>query len=81
MPREAIAEAVDDLEERVEMADRRERLGQVFDEVEGAAQEGHRHDDEILHRGELVEFLGPEAGQHARLRVSKNSRAVDHARF
>src|SRR5690606_24062819 len=44
---EAVAEAVDHVEDRVEVADGRERLGQSVDEIEGAAEEGHRHDEKV----------------------------------
>src|SRR3546814_9427801 len=50
-PQEAVAEARDDVEERVEMADRAECGRQPVDRIEGARQQGERRDDEIGDRG------------------------------
>ena len=44
---ESIAETVDGIEERIELADVVEQLGQALDRIEGARQEGQRRDDEI----------------------------------
>src|SRR3546814_20066451 len=54
----------DDVEERVEMADRAECGRQPVDRIEGARQQGERRDDEIGDRGGMVELLRPDRGQH-----------------
>src|SRR6185503_14244518 len=64
-PEEAVAEAIDHVEERVEVAhlvpDRRQRLHRV----EHAREERHRHDDEVLEGRDLVELLRPQARDQA----------------
>mmetsp|Transcript_26244 Transcript_26244/g.62079 ORF Transcript_26244/g.62079 Transcript_26244/m.62079 type:complete len:431 (+) Transcript_26244:200-1492(+) len=62
---EAAPEAVDHVEERVQMAHAQPERGQRVHRVENAGQEGHRHDDEVLEGGELVELLGPQPGDQA----------------
>ncbi|KAK0331440.1 hypothetical protein LTR94_028908, partial [Friedmanniomyces endolithicus] len=64
MTDEARPEAVDQVEEGIEPADAGEGLRQAVDQVEGARQEGHRHDHEVLHRRQVVELLGPQPRQH-----------------
>ena len=61
----AVAEAVDQVEEGVVVAERLEWLGQPLDAVEGAAEEGQRHDHEICHARQVIELFSPKAGDHA----------------
>src|SRR5262245_26361610 len=49
MTGKAVPEAVDHVEERVEVADRLEGLAQPADRIERAGQHGKGHDDEVLH--------------------------------
>ena len=73
---EAAAEAVDHVEERVQVAHRLPERRQRVHRIEHAGEEGHRHDDEVLERRDLVELLGPQPGDqpqrahHARRRSS-----------
>jgi hypothetical protein len=62
---EAVAEAVDHVEDRIQVRDRLPERRQRVDGVEHAGQEGERHHDEILEGRELVELVGPDAGDDA----------------
>ena len=65
---EAVAEAVDHVEERVEVRQPARRRRQPVDRIEGAGQEGQRRDDEIGHRRDVVELLRPDAADDAEQR-------------
>src|SRR5664279_5516837 len=62
---EAVAKAVDHVEERVEVAHRLPHGRQRLHRVEDAGEKGHRHDEEVLEGGDLVELLCPEPGDEA----------------
>src|SRR6185503_1148840 len=57
----AVAEAVDHIEERIEMRQRLPERRQRMDRVENAGQERQWHDDKILECRQLVEFVGPDS--------------------
>ena len=61
-PEKAVTKAVDHIEERIEMRQRLPERRQAVDLVEHAGQERERYDDEVLECGELVEFVGGNAG-------------------
>ena len=46
---------------RHDLPERRQRV----DRIEHAGQKRQRHDDEILKRRELIEFVGPNAGDQS----------------
>ena len=60
----SVAEAVDHVEDRVQMRDGLPEGGQRMDRVEHARQERERHDDEVLERRKLVELVGPDPRNH-----------------
>ena len=62
---EAPAEAADQIDDRVEQADRLPGLGQHRDRIKGAAEKGQRRDQQGRHEGELFEALGPDADDEA----------------
>src|SRR5258706_780913 len=61
---EAVGEAVDYVEERIEVRKPLPESGQRMDRVEHPGKKRERHDEEILEGGDLVDFLGPDAGYH-----------------
>src|SRR5882672_9562393 len=62
---EAEAEAVDHVEERVEMRQPLPERRQGVNRVEHTGQERERHDQEILKGSDLVDLLGTDASHHA----------------
>src|SRR6266436_6792175 len=61
---ESVAEAVDHVEERVEMRKPLPEGRERMDRIEHARKEGQRHDEKILERSDLVDLFGPDAGHH-----------------
>src|SRR2546428_7089038 len=71
---EAVAEAVDHIKERIEMRHRLPERRKRPDRVEHPGQEREWDDHEILECGELVELVGPDAGdqpEHAQDRAAE----------
>ena len=62
-PVETPAEAADQVDHRVEQGDRLPERRQHIDRVEAAAEEDQRRDDEERHELQLLEALGPDAGE------------------
>src|SRR5512139_3043570 len=62
---EGVAEAVDQVEHRVDARDGLPERRQRMDRIEHAGQEGERQDEEVLERRQLVVLLGPDAGDDA----------------
>src|SRR6266850_6675514 len=62
---EAVAESVNHVEKRVEMREPLPEGGERMDRVEHSREKGERHDEEVLEGGDLVDFLGPDSGDHS----------------
>src|SRR5205085_5200413 len=72
---EAVTKAVDHIEERIEMRQRLPERRQAVDRIEHTGQEGERHDEEVLKRRQLVELVGPDAGEETE---NAENRTAEH---
>src|SRR5260221_8063810 len=83
-PEEAVAKPVNHVEKRVEMREPLPESRERMDRVEHPRKEGERHDEEVLEGGDLVDFLGPDSGDHperAQYGASKESERDDPQRM
>src|SRR6266853_1483985 len=61
---ETVAESVNHVEKRIEMREPLPESGERMDRVEHPREKGERHDEEVLEGRDLVDFLGPDSGDH-----------------
>ena len=64
VPKETVAKAVNHVEKRVEVAGALPKGWQRLYGVKNATQKCHGHNDKILKRGKLVEFLRPQSSDN-----------------
>ena len=62
---EAAPEAIDHVEEGIQVAGHLSKRWQRADRVKHPRQHGQRHDQKVLEAGQLIELFSPQAGHQA----------------